>query len=1376
MFPVSTAYREAIQQNIRDVKVSGSITLKDDTVIAITDEDIFQGSLYITEQCVAGEDLEVGNVYAAEMGMAITVPLEDPYLLDGARIHMVFGIDVGGSWEYVPLGYYYVTEIERKLAHVKLTALDAMLLFDVPCGKPGPSTPGGYIVYACNIAGVSLTNAAEISTFANGALSFGEPDESVKTCRDLLMWACQLLGAFARINRLGMLEIVPVKGRVAARAIEKRERYRSEISDFAVEITKVSMSVADQEYSSGTDGMTLHLEENPLVNSLTSSQINTALNNIRTQVKQAVYVPFQSDFIGDPALQPGDFVTIKHAGVLDLEGVLSQEETFFLADTMPLEIAEKDMLTTMITHSTWRYRGAHNIRGVGKSAMVRGIQQQQVKALSSIIALAKAAEGVALSAQQSAQLINDAIGGHILVRQDPDSTNEILIMDNPDPEQAVQIWRWNMGGLGYSDNVVGADNPAREYGPAITMDGAINAAFIKTGVIAAEHVQIGAATTFEEGYDPSKQHPVGMGADTNCTGLWHFDGSLNSHKGVAVEYDGDFVESKWGQGLEVVDSTVGIPTVDIINPEECTVYFLAHNLEQSPNGSVLFDLGDDANNQAIKAGIAADGRLYIEDKKAEFSAFQAEKVMIDKEGTDIDIPENNPASGTMNNTEIVSGQVRLLLENNISYGSNLAQGKPVTADSSFIELPTKAVDGNTATYWSSGAGGYPHWLRVDLGAVKTIVRARINTAKSPTFVQYELQGSNDDTHWTPICSGSRAADYTGWLEHDFVANYRYYRLYLYSGFVYAYLSELELIEGVVEDSTYVASGTWEKVYDISDAAVVGSSRISWQQTKPTGTGITVQAAISTNGGSSYGAFQTCTSGGGIPGLAKGANISNARVKIKISLSTSDDTVTPALSDLAVEVKSAYESEGGGLLTGDVLDLSRVGVVADSHISWQQSKPANTNIRVICTFSLDGGGTYSDWVDCTNGQALPGLAGKDTSNGVLGIIILLETTDIAVSPEIWDIGLQIAEEVNVSYGVNKTELDGWGAVAIQWKSSRLALVVNGEETAYIENPTMAPALAQYAYIGSSRSGVGKINTAIDELRIDQIYQPIERLFAWYLIDAPFYTTEEFAQWPGYLRQETDGIKAYDSDNNLRVLLGSWLREGIRKYGVKIIDGELYSTIVRSGAEDAINYIQFNPPNALEVFGTNSEGVGWKMLSINAVSDERVSGRAGITFHNNWTGMKVGAAMAMEEDELYMSCLYGNIIVAPNDTLRVYGNMTCTGTKPAMQDTDSYGTRYLYATEAPEILYFDRGATHLQSGEAIVHLDPIYLECVEPDTEETPWMVWVECYGENGVYVSEVGADYFRVKERNSGTSNNKIIWRHEAVRKGYAGVRLKEVVN
>ena len=274
MYPTSEAYKTAIAQNVRDVKITGTITLKDETVINITDDDIVLGSLYVSEQCVSGEDIEVGNVYASELGLTLTSPPENPYTLDGARIIINFGINVEPDpeedpiWEYVPLGYFYVTEIERKQTTVNLKALDGLILFDVDLsGVLTTGTPYALISSCCTKAGVTLaTSSATFAAFANGGSSFTLPAESkIETCRDLIMWVCQITGTFARMNRMGQLEVVPITSGASVKTITKPERFTSDVSDFYVKITKVAMKVGEEEYSSGTDGMTMVLEENPLL-------------------------------------------------------------------------------------------------------------------------------------------------------------------------------------------------------------------------------------------------------------------------------------------------------------------------------------------------------------------------------------------------------------------------------------------------------------------------------------------------------------------------------------------------------------------------------------------------------------------------------------------------------------------------------------------------------------------------------------------------------------------------------------------------------------------------------------------------------------------------------------------------------------------------------------------------------------------------------------------------------------------------------------------------------------------------------------------------------------------------------------------------------
>lgn len=71
-------------------------------------------------------------------------------------------------------------------------------------------------------------------------------------------------------------------------------------------------------------------------------------------------------------------------------------------------------------------------------------------------------------------------GGHVVFRPEK-APSEILIMDTDNVASTKRVWRWNLNGLGYSDN--GVNGP---FGIAITSKGEIVADFIKVGTINAE--------------------------------------------------------------------------------------------------------------------------------------------------------------------------------------------------------------------------------------------------------------------------------------------------------------------------------------------------------------------------------------------------------------------------------------------------------------------------------------------------------------------------------------------------------------------------------------------------------------------------------------------------------------------------------------------------------------------------------------------------------------------------------------------------------------------------------------------------------------------------------------------------------------------------
>jgi hypothetical protein len=104
-----------------------------------------------------------------------------------------------------------------------------------------------------------------------------------------------------------------------------------------------------------------------------------------------------------------------------------------------------------------------------------------------------------------------------------------------------------------------------------------------------------------------------MGVDSDCVGLWHFDRSLNSHKGVAADSDGTFDTGCFGQALNIATGK----HLKVTAPgAEGTVTFRAKNLAASTNGSILVDLPDSDNAEGLRVGIANNGNLYMEKVQA----------------------------------------------------------------------------------------------------------------------------------------------------------------------------------------------------------------------------------------------------------------------------------------------------------------------------------------------------------------------------------------------------------------------------------------------------------------------------------------------------------------------------------------------------------------------------------------------------------------------------------------------------------------------------------------------------------------------------------------------------------------------------------------
>lgn len=457
MIPVSNGFLTALKQSYIDDKIEGEIVLSSGT-IEIDDTNIYDGTLYINRSGVTSDGIEIGTANVGEFGADLNIEI-DPAEVIGGKITLTYYLLVDGNYEPCPLGVFWIDEATRREGGgLTITAYDRMANFDIPITPMADGTALSWINNLCTQAGVLLeTPPLDITAMANASETLIYPENSeIETCRDMLMWICQHLGAISQITANDTLKIISVESNTAVDAITERQLYpQTKTAENTIQITGVSYD----DVLVGTNAIVLQLENNPLWASKTELEIETYLSNLLAQVGTLIYTPAELSYTSNPALEIGDILNRK----------VTTEET----------------VGHFITALNWRHRASQSVSSAGMNIANKKRYSQTQKKISAVEAITNFTKEIAEAAKNTSDEINNAIGGNVLIRQEVGGTNEILIMDNANPAEAVKIWRWNMGGLGYSDNVIGADNPERVYSVAITMSGAISANFITTGILKA---------------------------------------------------------------------------------------------------------------------------------------------------------------------------------------------------------------------------------------------------------------------------------------------------------------------------------------------------------------------------------------------------------------------------------------------------------------------------------------------------------------------------------------------------------------------------------------------------------------------------------------------------------------------------------------------------------------------------------------------------------------------------------------------------------------------------------------------------------------------------------------------------------------------------
>lgn len=167
--------------------------------------------------------------------------------------------------------------------------------------------------------------------------------------------------------------------------------------------------------------------------------------------------------------------------------------------------------------------------------------------------------------------ITGGMGGNVVLTRDANGYPiELLLMDTKDKTTAVNVWRWNIGGLGHSHD--GYDGPFGDF--AITQDGHLNANFITVGtlsanVIAANSISVSKLTGsianngWEIDLDNGTLTIGNISASNINTGTLSVD-RIGSNSVTVDKLTGTITNSGWSINLTNGTLTIGTISADNI--------------------------------------------------------------------------------------------------------------------------------------------------------------------------------------------------------------------------------------------------------------------------------------------------------------------------------------------------------------------------------------------------------------------------------------------------------------------------------------------------------------------------------------------------------------------------------------------------------------------------------------------------------------------------------------------------------------------------------------------------------------------------------------------------------------------------------------------
>lgn len=210
MINISNAFKNELYNGNVSFLGYADITLSDDTVLHLTNENFWNGGVSIEDAVSNDNTFEIGSTIINKCTLTINNIYDDfsDYDFSNAKVIVYIGLELpDGTTEKIRKGTYTVDETQYDGSIISLSCLDNMSKFDKTYTESSlqyPATLNQIVLDACNVCGVSL----QTYDFPHDDFLVNErPNDEAVTFREIIGWCAQIACCFCRCDTQGRLEL-----------------------------------------------------------------------------------------------------------------------------------------------------------------------------------------------------------------------------------------------------------------------------------------------------------------------------------------------------------------------------------------------------------------------------------------------------------------------------------------------------------------------------------------------------------------------------------------------------------------------------------------------------------------------------------------------------------------------------------------------------------------------------------------------------------------------------------------------------------------------------------------------------------------------------------------------------------------------------------------------------------------------------------------------------------------------------------------------------------------------------------------------------------------------------------------------------------------